>query len=510
MSAGAQSLNLFQRGWNHPWIGYGHDFGRAWGHDGLSTSGWTCETDPSSLGFTESQVTVHPESGRGALRIRAQLAGGHPNFSRGAVNLSLLDHWPFACPSVRAGALDLDGVLVRCRLRLPAGSSGSTQAPNTLQLLLKTRLTAERWPSLYTAPVPIEPGWEGREAEIAIRLEARNAAFVDAGFDIRRVSLIGLAMTVDSRARAPVDGDIWLDQLVLETIPRVTFDFERTEIDSHVGYVRRRHGRAFTLVRFFVLCDGRAAPTFAPDGSVEELDHLFFRDFEALLRAAERHGVWLIPVLLDFGWCAHPTTVSGVQLGGHADVIRDPAKRRSFLERALAPLLERYGNHPAILSWDVCNEPEWVINEVPDAFRGNHDVVSLADMRAFVQSCAAYVHRLTPNQLITVGSARRKWLQLWTGCDLDLYQFHWFDHFRFDEPFPWAPYDELGLDKPCLIGEVPTDNTQMSRSDFAAAAEEGGYSGVLFWSYAARDPFSDLCSRREPPEERRPRRKPSV
>ena len=115
-------------------------------------------------------------------------------------------------------------------------------------------------------------------------------------------------------------------------------------------------------------------------------------------------------------------------------------------------------------------------------------------MRAFVEGCASYVHRLAPAQLVTVGSARRKWLQLWTGCDLDLYQFHWYDHFEHEEPFPWRPYDELGLDQPCLIGEVPTGNTKFRPEEFIAAAEDGGYSGLLFWSYTARDPFSDVCS----------------
>jgi hypothetical protein len=492
VSARAQSLDVFRRGWNHPWIGYGHDFGRAWGHDGLSTSGWTCETDPSALGFTDSEVTVDPQSGRGALRVRARLIGGDPGRSRGAINLSLADHWPFACPLPDRGTtLNLDGVLVRFRIRLPRGSGGSI-----LQLLLKTRLTAERWPSMHSAPVTISPSWEERDVDISIRVDSRSAAYLEPGFDVRTVSLIGLAVSL--QAGGSVDGTVWLDELTLETVRRVVFDFERPEIDTQFGDVRRRKGRGFSLARFFIFCDGRAAPTFAADGSVFGIDNAFYRDFDVLVRAADRHGISLIPVLMDFGWCAYPSLVSGVQLGGHADVIRDPAKRRSFLENALRPLLERYGRHPAILAWEVCNEPEWIIEEIPDAFRRNHELVSRAEMRAFVQSCAAYVHGLTPTQLVTVGGARRKWVQHWMGCDLDFYQFHWFDHFRFDEPLPWGPYDELGLDKPCLVGEVPTDNTRYTMHDFISAAEDGGYAGVMFWSYAARDPFSNMCSLRRP------------
>lgn len=501
----ARPIDVFQTGWNHPWIAYGHDFGRAWGHDGLSTNGWTCETHPTARGFTESGVLVDAESGRGALRITADLLGGDPGRSAGAVHLSLIDHWPFPCPQPGQASVDLSGALARCRIRLPRGSAGSAEGSTWLQLFLKTRLSDERWPTLSTRPVSISPSWEERYVEIVVPLDGPNAANVDDAFDIRSVSLIGLAMGVDSRAPAAISGAVWLDEVVLETTPPIIFDFEQSEFGAQVGFVRRRMGRAWSLARFFTFCDGRAAPIFAPDGSVLGLDDTFYRDFDVLVDTAWQQGVALIPVLLDFGWCAYPQIVSGIQLGGHADVIRDPAKRRSFLELALEPLLTRYGGHPAIYAWDVCNEPEWIIDENPDAFRRDHDVVSLADMRTFVRSCAGYVHRLAPTQLITLGSARRKWVPLWTGCDLDLYQFHWYDHFLREEPFPWGGYDELGLDKPCFIGEVPTANTLFTPQQFIAAAEEGGYSGLLLWSYGARDGASNFCPT---PGQWRPRQGP--
>ena len=496
LSAQIWRLDTFRRGWNHPWIGYGHDFGTAWGHDGLSTSGWTCETDPSARGFTGSAVTANPDSGRGALRIDAHLVGGDPSRSTGAVYLSLADHWPpSSCPPpANASALNLDGVLVRYRIWLPKGSAGSAEAPNVLQLFLKTRVSAEQWRSMVTTPVAISSSWEERYVDLVVRLDVRDAAHVDPDFDIQRVSLIGLSMSVGNRLPAPVRGTIWIDEVAIETPERLVFDFERTELEAQLYNIRRRAGRGLSLMRFFIFCDGRAVPAFAADGTVMGLDDVFYRDFDVLVQAAERQGVGLVPVLLDFGWCAYPRTVSGVQLGGHADVIRDPIKRQSFFDRALKPLLERYGTHPAIVAWDVCNEPEWVLDDIPQAFRRDHEVVSAAEMRAFVQGCAQYVHRLAPTQLVTVGSARRMWLPLWTGCDLDFYQFHWYDHFHREEPFPWAPYDELGLDRPCLIGEVPTEGTAITPQQFLSAAQAGGYSGLLFWSYAARDAASNMCS----------------
>jgi hypothetical protein len=486
----AQRVDTFQTGWNHPWIGYGHDFGNAWGHDGLSTNGWTCESGTTTQGFTESRVVPSAEGGRGALRIQADLAAGDSARARGAISVSLVDHWPFACPEPDKLALDLDGILIRIRVQLPRGSAGTAQGPNWLQLFVKTRLTAERWPTMYAAPVKINRSWEERLVEIVIPVDTRQAAHIDDGFNPRSVSLIGLAMGMES---GTVAGLISIDEVVLEMSSPIAFDFAQMEIGAQFDFVRQLGRSDWSLVRFFTFCDGRAAPSFDTGGRVIGVDDAFWRDFDVLLDTAVKKRVLLMPVLLDYGWCAHPQDVSGVRLGGHVDVVRDPAKRDTFFERALRPLLERYADHPAIYAWEICNEPEWIVAELPEALREGHDVVAHDVMRSFVRGCAEHIHRATRTHLVTVGSARRKWVKLWADCGLDLYQFHWYNVYRRDEPFPWPPCDELRLDKPCIIGEVPTRGTRLTREQFLAAARQGGYSGLLFWSYGASDAASNLC-----------------
>lgn len=75
-------------------------------------------------------------------------------------------------------------------------------------------------------------------------------------------------------------------------------------------------------------------------------------------------------------------------------------------------------------------------------------------------------------------------------------QFHWYDKFAIEEPFPWAPYAELGLDKPCLIGEVATASTEHTAEEYLQAACAGGYQGLLLWSYRAGDEFSSFARAR--------------
>ncbi len=45
-------------------------------------------------------------------------------------------------------------------------------------------------------------------------------------------------------------------------------------------------------------------------------------------------------------------------VGGHADTLREPEKRTALLERVLRPLLMRFGDHPAVLAWEVMHAPD--------------------------------------------------------------------------------------------------------------------------------------------------------
>ena len=480
----------FFTGWNLPWFGYGHDVGEAWGHDGFSTNGWTRETFRGSAGFTDvGLVGSGGSSGRGALRIESAVQSLHPDFASGEVYVNLGDHGPGLCPTSAVPSwLNLENALVTCRIRLPPHSTGPPGALNGIQFVFKTRVSDSQWPSLYTAWQNILPAWQGQWVDLTARVSAGEAALVQPGFDSRAVTLAGLKVGSGTLAGGRVQGPIDLERFTLDGPGTVAFDFAESEIARHFHAMRNATNGTFDVARVFLFADGRATPEFAADGTVSGLDGKVVRDLDTLLTAAERAGVRLVLVLWDFSMCRHPREVSGVQLGGRSGVIRRPG---SFLS-AFAQLLERYGSHPAVLAWEVINEPEWAIRENADRLPNTDiDPVSLAEARRFVAQCAALVHQKTFHQ-VTVGSARFKWLSWWQGLGLDFYQAHWYDHFGSEEPFPWRPVEQLGLDRPCVIGEVPLQNTRVTAAEYLASARAGGYSGLLYWSCRARDAFSGL------------------
>lgn len=270
-------------------------------------------------------------------------------------------------------------------------------------------------------------------------------------------------------------------------------------------------------LRWWIFTDGRGAPEFnSPSGgAVTGLDAAFLPSLADAIQLAEQHNIYLVFTLWDFGMLDDENIAQGEHAGGHHDLIVDSAKRQSFIDNALIPLLQypipgtayTIGTHPHVLAWDIINEPEWGIS---DSGAVNPDIsqpVTLAEMHRFVAEIAAAIHAHS-HQLVTLGSASLKWNSdtalgatgnWWSDADLspyaatgtlDFYQVHYYGWMDGDE-VTWS-YSPLfvtavaaGLDKPTVIGEMPGNATGLSVT--LAQALDGiyanGYAGVWTWAY---------------------------
>jgi len=229
-------------------------------------------------------------------------------------------------------------------------------------------------------------------------------------------------------------------------------------------------------VRWFLFCDGRAGIEFSVGGRPLGLDDFVFRDVDAALEIASRHGIRIMFVLLDFLWCDPVSATRGVQMGGRAHVLADAGHRDALLTLALRPLLERYAEEPQIFAWDVMNEPEWI------------ETIDPGDLRAYLVESVGLVHSSTCHPA-TLGSAGVRWRDRYTGIGLDFYQVHWYDSLK-HQPSLDTPLDELGFDRPVLLGEFPTKGSTKNPDEIVEAAQAAGYSGAFYWSVLAKDACS--------------------
>jgi hypothetical protein len=261
-------------------------------------------------------------------------------------------------------------------------------------------------------------------------------------------------------------------------------------------------GYGVNSTRVWVHTDGRCSPTFAADGAVTGVPANFYAHMDDFLDRAKNHNVAVIPVL----W-AHELDGRYNNDVTHTDLITDTAKTDSYINNVLIPMVQRYKDHPAVLAWEVINEPEW--NLVDE--QGNSKFpVTKQEMQRFIGKLAGAIHRNT-TQYVTVGAAMYKYMcdkigdqppnnaechgNYWSDAalqtasgdpqaTLDFYQVH---YYNWQAPY-WSFWTEdgpgyyLSDNKPVIIGEWGI-NAEQGKEAFLNDTYRVGYAGHMAWSY---------------------------
>lgn len=257
--------------------------------------------------------------------------------------------------------------------------------------------------------------------------------------------------------------------------------------------LRRLAGEGFSVVRWFVLADGRGLPAQWDPEAIRPLA----ADFEVLLQQCEQAGIRLLPSLIDFHWCLPPIAAGpAVRKGGRARLVRDSDRRHLLLDQLLDPLLEVSRLHREhIFAWEVMNEPEWVTLVTTwrfweRLFPGRR-TVPLPAMQAFLREA---VQRINGAGFVsTIGWAHWRTIRDWKteGWGIGLQQFHYYGQAR--RPLPPAGAVCSG---PCLVGEFASapdpawPDGARNLEERLRRIEDAGYTGALVWSLNATDPFS--------------------
>jgi hypothetical protein len=241
------------------------------------------------------------------------------------------------------------------------------------------------------------------------------------------------------------------------------------------------------LVRVFLLDDLRAGVRYDAAGYVAGLDTAVLPDLNALLEAAAGHGTSLIPVLVDFlaadGAAQSALLNRVVAVGESPLVFTGPEHRRAFIDRALRPVVRTLADanrrSPGLIyAIDIVNE----IENARAVFAPS-TTPALVD---FVRSVRDMIRTEAPGIPVTLGSRDRDALHVWSGLNLDVWQYHFYDKMEEEEQRPLAyPADRLGLNGPVILGEVEPSNVTAKLKTIA----DGGYDAALFWSWRALDGY---------------------
>ena len=281
-------------------------------------------------------------------------------------------------------------------------------------------------------------------------------------------------------------------------------------------------GLGFTVVRWFVFCDGRSGIVFDEWGFASGLDSHFFVDLDAALETARRAGIRVVLVLLDHRWMFDslrdliPDAVSGAVVevrlrDGRAGALRSAAARDALFDTVIEPLVRRYGRTGvrsdlagSIAAFELMNEPDFVIEEWErDLSRHVASPLPFAALGEAVARLSAIVHEYSP-AAATIGAARLHNLWAWDddALGLDVLQVHSYPDLRApnrDADIFGRPASSLGVRRPVVLGEfaangpaqhpdgvVPPERTM---DEYLAFAVAGGYLGAWPWSYSGTDAY---------------------
>ncbi len=176
------------------------------------------------------------------------------------------------------------------------------------------------------------------------------------------------------------------------------------------------------------------------------------------------------------------------------DLVTDPVYTQAYIDNALIPMVEHVKGHPAIMSWEIMNEPEYATFPSGVAL----DDPTKEELMQFFNLLSGAIHRTDRSARVTVGMGQFQNIATWctdedliaSGGDpdgiLDFYQGHYYGHGT--NPFTNTPADMGIADKPVLIGEFSGLNEGGNPvagvpDDPYTVAYNNDYAGIMAWKY---------------------------
>lgn len=289
-------------------------------------------------------------------------------------------------------------------------------------------------------------------------------------------------------------------------------DFNRSEMTRALDEVSDAGGNT---LRWWLHVNGSASPRFE-DGKVSGLNDSEIPALKAALDLAQQRGMVFILCLWSFDMLQKQ---AGVDLTRNARLIEDPEYTNLYIEKALTPLVRAVKDHPSILCWEVCNEPEGMSKK----WGWTPRKTTMADIQRFHNLIAGAIHREAPDALVTTGcwniltmSNKGDFFNYYSDSELikaggdelgtlDFYQVHYYPRWYGEDHSPFHhPAEYWELDKPILIGEFQAKGiidigkggfkpkTTLSAEEAYVYAMKNGYAGCLGWTWTGHDGFGNV------------------
>lgn len=339
--------------------------------------------------------------------------------------------------------------------------------------------------------------------QVRIRPASRLAAVASL------VLLLPALAVAQSQDRIPVAGqDLWLSGANVAWI-----NFARdigpgvTRLDLFEEMFRELRDHGGNSFRLWLHTNGSSTPQFSASGAAGVVvgpGAGAIDDLRAILDLAFEYDIALKLCLWSFDM------LQMAQFGSDAErsrtLLTDPDRLQAYIDHALIPMVGALKGHPAILAWEIFNEPEGMSTQ----YGWTPLRVTMAEIQRFVNRTAGAIKRTDPAALVTNGSWSfrassdvgsyfnyyRDDRLIAAGGDpdgtLDFYTVHYYEHFgEAQSPFH-RHVSHWQLDKPVVIGEFFLYDTRDGNPDATFGVPwhalyetlyQRGYAGAMGWQW---------------------------
>ncbi len=261
-------------------------------------------------------------------------------------------------------------------------------------------------------------------------------------------------------------------------------------------------------IRWWLHTNGMVSPVFDDNGNVFGIKEENLDAMKQVLDMAFDRGITISMCLWSFDMLQDQGQNKVFTRG----LLEDAAKTQTYIDNALVPLINRLGDHPAVMTWEIFNEPEGMVSNTGVGGGWSDETTEIFYIQRFINLTAGAIHRTMPGLLVSNGSwsfrantAIENNINFYTDAKLiaaggdvegtlDFYQVHYYaEHFGNElSPFH-RPASHWGLNKPIVIGEFRSTGLEgkpdpsLTTLEAYKRAIEFGYAGAMSWSWTDSD-----------------------